>query len=76
MEAAADMGCDVITIGTGVTGITGDDVLLCRVSAGSYDTCPYWSVWSLDDVTSALIPYAILVSLLYRLCHLLSCILK
>ena len=40
-----------------------------RESAGSYDTCPYWSICSLDNIMRSLSPDRILV----RISHLLSC---
>jgi len=40
-------------------------VLLCRETAGSYDTCSYWSVCSLDDLMRTLSPDRLLVSFEY-----------
>ena len=44
-------------------------MLLCRESTGSYDTSPYWSVCSLDDVMRALSPDHLLVSCIYTATH-------
>jgi len=42
-----------------------DIVLLYSESDGSYDTCPYWSVCSLDDIVHDLSLDRLLVSDLY-----------
>jgi len=38
---------------------------LCSESAGSYDTCPFWSVCSLDGAVQAVSPDRLLVSVVY-----------
>ena len=59
-KGAVKCVCQCVCVSSNCTS-----VLLCRETAGSYDTCSYWSVCSLDDLMRTLSPDRLLVSFKY-----------